>query len=77
MKALKCDICGGLVEFVRIPQKVKPVIPNKLQFYYKDEFDEKSSGRLFDICPECYAAIKKTIDDRRKITIKPNEDDLK
>lgn len=77
MKALKCDICGGLVEFVRIPQKVKHVIPNKLQFYYKDEFDEKSGGSLFDICPECYAAIKKTIDDRRKITIKPNEDDLK
>ena len=76
MKALKCDICGGLVEFV-IPTKGKPAIPNKLQFYYKDEFDEKSSGRLFDICPDCYAAIKKTIDDRRKITIEPNEDDLK
>ena len=75
-RALKCDICGGLVEFVTL-EKGRHIIPNKLQFYYKDEFDEKSKGSLFDICPECYAAIKKTVDDRRKITIKPNEDDLK
>ena len=71
MKALKCDICGGIVEFLpRSKEGTADVKPNKLFFIYTnaDGYEFHSSG--FDLCPDCHAAllatIKKIIDDRRK-----------
>lgn len=69
MICLKCDICGTAFDFA-----VK--VPNHIQFkrIVSDGSLERHDER--DICPDCYAAIKKTIDARRKRT-DPFEDDLK
>lgn len=59
MKALKCDICGS--------------------FYDYDYDGHGITGFAFlnvdysvinDICPDCLAAIKKVVDDRKKVRLK-------
>lgn len=79
MKALKCDICGSYfdsIDTIRdMPENKKP---NKLMIYYEAESSKKKFDLDVDICPDCYKAIKKALDDRKKIHISdPNEDDLK
>jgi hypothetical protein len=69
MICLKCDICGNAFDF-----GVK--VPNHVQFTRIDSTGSPDRRRDHDICPDCYAAIKKTIDARRK-KVDPFEDDLK
>ena len=69
MICLKCDICGNAFDF-----GVK--VPNHVQFMRIDSTGSYDRHRDHDICPDCYAAIKKTIDARRK-KVDPFEDDLK
>lgn len=69
MICLKCDICGNAFDF-----GVK--VPNHVRFIRIDSTGSYDRCRDHDICPDCYAAIKKAIDARRKKT-DPFEDDLK
>lgn len=69
MICLKCDICGNAFDF-----GVK--VPNHVQFTRIDSAGSLVRHTAHDICPDCYAAIKKTIDARRKSS-DPFEDDLK
>lgn len=69
MKALKCDVCGGYYDYINTSSEVTG-------FAYLNSNDGLV-GDSVDICPDCYKAIKKALDDRRKITIDPNDDDLK
>lgn len=77
MKALKCDICGSFFNSLTCLSVIKKTTsPNKLYMYYHANNGNKQDNCFLDICPDCYAAIKKTIDARRK-TVDPMEDDLK
>lgn len=70
MKALKCDVCGGYYDCSNNSSIVTG-------FAYLNRY-EGLVGDKIDICPECYKAIKKALDDREKLVITdPNEDDLK
>lgn len=80
-RALKCDICGEMVEFLpRSKEGTADVKPNKMLFIYTNSDGYEFSKSVFDICPDCHAAImatvNKIIDDKWK-TVNPNEDDLK
>lgn len=66
MKALKCDICGGYFDGTKtingMPEN-KP--PNRLRISHQDYIGNIIKNYIdVDICPECYLAIKKTMDDR-------------
>ena len=79
-KALKCDICGSLFRFYdHIPLSLKDKMapkPNYMRLTYIDCGGGWYTNEEYDICPDCYNAIVKTIDARRK-TINPMDDDLK
>lgn len=77
-KALKCDICGGFFNGLSCISDVlnKKTIPNDMMIYYRASNGNTKTVFDYDICPDCYAAIKKTIDARRKTT-NPMDDDLK
>ena len=78
MKALKCDICGGYFDGIKkIWTMTENERPNRLYMYYQANSGQTMDDVEIDICPDCYNAIKKAMDDRRKITIDPNDDDLK
>ncbi len=73
-RAYKCDICGHLYSVDKIAKKLFGTKGVAL-------FERSISGvnheeETFDVCPDCYMAIKKTIDARRK-TVDPMDDDLK
>ena len=55
MKALKCDICGEYFDGTEIP--------NRLRMCYQDYCGNINHYMDVDICPECYLAIKKTIEE--------------
>lgn len=79
MKALKCDVCGGYFDGIEtikgMPENKKP---NRLQMFYHAHSGQMKDDVDVDICPECYKAIKKAMDDRKKLVITdPNDDDLK
>lgn len=81
MKALKCDVCGGYFDGIKtisgMPENKKP---NKLQIYYEAHSGQMKDDVEVDICPDCYEAIKTTLNNRRSITIvcsDRSEDDLK
>ena len=77
-KALKCDICGSFFNSLTCINIVnKKTIPNDILVYHRAENGNTITVFDYDICPECYLAIKKTIDDRKKIRVSPFEDDLK
>lgn len=77
MKALKCDICGGYFDSVSTRRSIsKHTKPNYVRLDVMCDNCNYVTASAFDICPDCYAAIKKTIDARRK-TVDPMEDDLK
>lgn len=77
MKALKCDICGGYFDSVSSRRLItKKMRPNRVELGVMCDNGNYDDTYVFDICPDCYAAIKKTIDARRK-TVDPMEDDLK
>lgn len=70
MICLKCDICGNAFDFgEKTPNRVRLI-----RMYSTGNSDKIVDH---DICPDCYAAIKKTIDARRRKTVDPFEDDLK
>jgi len=76
-KALKCDICGGFFNGLSCINVVnKKTMPNDMMIYYRASNGNTKTVFDYDICPECYLAIKKAIDARRKKT-DPFEDDLK
>lgn len=77
MKALKCDICNNYFNSLSTKEAVETITCNRIAMGTCSDKGRYFSELDCDICPDCYAAIKKTIDDRRKITIEPNEDDLK
>ena len=70
MICLKCDICGNAFDF---GEKT----PNHIRFIRV--YSTGSADKIVDhdICPECYLAIKKTLDDRKKLRVSPFEDDRK
>lgn len=77
-KALKCDICGSFFDSIaRVSIINKNTKPNKLSIYYRADNGNAQDECDIDICPECYLAIKKTLDERKKLRISPFEDDLK
>ena len=76
-KALKCDICGSFfngLTYINVDNK--NTIPNDIMVYLRAENGNTKTVFDYDICPECYNAIKKIVDARRKKT-DPFEDDLK
>ncbi len=76
-KALKCDICGGFFNSLSCISVInKNTIPNDMMIYYRASNGNTITLFDYDICPDCYNAIVKTIDARRK-TINPMDDDLK
>jgi len=76
-KALKCDICGSFFNSLSCISDVnKNTMPNDMTIYHHAENGNIKTVFDYDICPDCYNAIKKVIDDRRK-RIDPFEDDLK
>lgn len=76
-KALKCDICGSFFNgLCCINVANKNTTPNDILVYLRAENGNTKTVFDYDICPDCYAAIMKTIDARRKKT-DPFEDDLK
>lgn len=76
-KALKCDICGSFFNSLSCISDVnKNTMPNDMTIYYHAENGNTKTVFDYDICPDCYNAIKKTIDARRKSS-DPFEDDLK
>lgn len=77
-KALKCDICGSFFNGLTCINIVnKTTLPNHICVYHRAQNDKTQTVFDYDICPECYQAIKKTMDDRKKLRISPFEDDLK
>jgi hypothetical protein len=66
---LKCDVCGSTYDYGT--EK-----PENITFFAYD--DDGNSRRLssYDICPDCYKAIAKTLDGRKAIANR-TEDDLK
>lgn len=70
MRALKCDNCGGYYDY-----KVLDI--THIAFCRPGVAVVKEK----DLCPECLAAVMKTLDDRAKIKIQkktdPFEDDRK
>ena len=75
MKALKCDICGGYFDGLTCLNDVEETTsPNKLSIYYRTDNGHVQDWCLLDICPECYMAIKKTMDDRIKRRIEECSD---
>lgn len=76
-KALKCDICGSFYDGIpSLGSMKKTTRPNRLSIYYRSDNGNTTDDCFLDICPDCYAAIKKTIDARRKRK-DPFDDDLK
>lgn len=70
MICLKCDICDNAFDF---GEKT----PNHVRFVRVSSTGGSLNIANYDICPECYLAIKKAMDDRKKLRISPFEDDLK
>lgn len=77
-KAVKCDICGsffdGLIGLATIKKTTRP---NKMAIYFCTDSGVTRNDCCFDICPECYLAIKKALGERKALRISPYEDDLK
>lgn len=62
MICLKCDICGNAFDF---DEKTT----NHVRFIRVISTGDYYNIGDNDICPDCYNAIKKTMDDRKKIRI--------
>lgn len=67
-KALKCDICGSFFNGLTCIDIVKKTtIPNDIMVYHRAQDGHIQTVFDYDICPECYLAIKKTMDDRKQL----------
>lgn len=63
--ALKCDICGTYFDY---DSKYTGISINRYSRYDPEIVrKEKTLLERTDMCPDCYNAIMKTIDDRRKV----------
>lgn len=72
MMALKCDNCGGYFDLIGDGKT-----PNYVRISNMDEFGKLTYRKSFNICPACLAAMMKALDDRKRRTVDPMEDDLK
>lgn len=74
MMALKCDNCGGYYNF----DKDNDVTTMRL-------LNRDKTGNVYivkgvhdkDLCPACMATITKALEDRKRHSVDPMEDDLK
>jgi rubredoxin len=76
MNMYKCDICGQLYEALKLDPLRSVIGTHRLVMRDLSLTQVEYNKKEIDICPECYLAIKKAIDARRKKT-DPFEDDLK
>lgn len=75
---MKCDVCGRYFDSIFSRRAItKKTRPNHVEIGILCNNGNYDSIYAFDICPDCYYAIKKAIDDRRKRGVDPMEDDLK
>ena len=65
----KCDICGQLYEALKFDDTRSVVGTHRLIMRDVSLTQSEYNKKEIDICPECYMAIKKTMDDRKKIHI--------
>ena len=70
----KCDICGQLYEAISLEHATGLVGTHKLAMRDLSLTRSEYNKEEIDICPDCYTAIKKTIDDRKKIHVSPEGD---
>ena len=74
MIALKCDNCGRYFEFNKDDDVTTMRLLNKDRtgnvYTIKGVHDK-------DLCPACLAAVAKALEDRKRRTVNPMEDDLK
>lgn len=74
MMALKCDNCGGYFNFNKDDDVTTMRLLNR---------DERGNVYIVkgvrdkDLCPACLAAVTKALEDRKRRTVDPMEDDLK
>ena len=73
MMALKCDNCGGYFDFDGL--RVKS--PNGIDVIYMDRHRNIELVERMNLCPTCLAAVMKALEDRKRRTVDPMEDDLK
>lgn len=72
--ALKCDNCGGYFDFDRDDDVTTIRMLNR---------DKQNNAYIVkgvhdkDLCPACLAAVAKALEDRKRRTVDPMEDDLK
>lgn len=72
MMALKCDNCGGYFDFVRGGRD-----SNGIDFIITDKNRNVNLIERKHLCPACLAAVMKALEDRKRCTVDPMEDDLK
>lgn len=74
MMALKCDNCGGYFDFNGNDDVITMRMLNKDKrnnvYIVKGVHDK-------DLCPACLAAVMKALEDRKRRSVDPMEDDLK
>lgn len=64
-RALKCDICGTYFDY---NSKYIGITITRYNHYEAEILsDDAPILKTTDMCPDCYNAIMKTIDDRRKV----------
>ena len=74
-KALKCDICGSFFNGLSCINIVnKNTTPNDILLYLRAENGNTKTVFDYDMCPDCYNAIMKTIVDRKKLRISSEGD---
>jgi len=74
MMALKCDNCGGYFDFNKDDYVTTIRMLNK---------DKRCNAYIVkgvkdkDLCPACLAAVMKALEDRKRHSVDPMEDNLK
>lgn len=74
MNMYKCDICGLLYEALKLDDTRSVVGTHRLIMRDLSLTQTEYNKKEIDICPDCYNAIKKTINDRKKLHISPEGD---
>jgi len=71
MIALKCDNCGRYFDFDDLKSK------NFIRVGHMDDCANLYNSESMTLCPACMAAITKALEDRKRRSVDPMEDDLK
>lgn len=74
MMALKCDNCGGYFNFNKDDDVTTMRLLNRDE---RDNVYIVKGVRDKDLCPACLSAVTKALEDRKRSTVDPMEDDLK